>query len=158
MSSFTDAFGVPQRPAVLLARKRSKITREAMASFRDLIVLSVVPYNRAQLIGYGKGSHRILFSNSFWLYPWMLDKNYEWLITQSLASLGLPMDYRGDIYLCCAMPLVPSFRIGPYLALSADEILERRYMHAFCPSCNAPRRVATASDKDRIGKIHVALA
>jgi hypothetical protein len=89
MLRFTDAFGVPQRPAVLLARKRSKITAEAMASFRDLVVLSVVPYNRAQLIVYGRGSPRILFSNSFWLYPWMLEKNYEWLITQSLASLGL---------------------------------------------------------------------
>src|SRR5262249_5078200 len=55
----------------------------------DLIVLSVVPYNCAQLIVYGGGSPRIFFSNSFWLYPWMLDKNYEWLITQSLASLGL---------------------------------------------------------------------
>jgi hypothetical protein len=89
MSRFTDAFGVPQRPAILLARKRPKITSEAMASFRDLVVLSIVPYNRAQLIVYGRGSPRILFSNSFWLYPWMLDKNYEWLITQSLASLGL---------------------------------------------------------------------
>jgi hypothetical protein len=89
MSRFTDAFGVPQRPTVLLARKGSKIAGEAMASFRDLVVLSVVPYNRAQLIVYGRGSPRILFSNSFWLYPWMLDKNYEWLITQSLASLGV---------------------------------------------------------------------
>jgi hypothetical protein len=89
MSRFTDAFGVPQKPSVLLARKRSKITSEAMASFRDLVVLSVVPYNRAQLIVYGQGSRRILFANSFWLYPWMLDKNYKWLITRSLASLGL---------------------------------------------------------------------
>jgi hypothetical protein len=56
MSHFTDAFGVRQRPAVLLARKRSKITGEAMASFRDLVVLSVVPYNRAELIVYGRGS------------------------------------------------------------------------------------------------------
>lgn len=89
LSRFTDAFGVSQTPAVLLARKRSKITAEAMASFRDLVVLSIVPYSRAHLIVYGNTSRRIFFSNTFWLYPWMIDKNFEYLITQSMASLGL---------------------------------------------------------------------
>jgi hypothetical protein len=69
ISRFTNAFGMSQKPAVLLARKRSRISGEVMASFRDLFVLSVVPFNRAHLIVYGSVSPRILFSNSFWLYP-----------------------------------------------------------------------------------------
>ncbi|HEY6833796.1 MAG TPA: hypothetical protein VI251_15045, partial [Pseudolabrys sp.] len=51
LGRFTDAFGVRQQPAVLIAKKseakKAVIRVEAMASFRDLIVLSVIPHSRA---------------------------------------------------------------------------------------------------------------
>ena len=48
---FTDAFGEKLRPSLLLVRKdtpASILTVEALASFRDAVALSVVPYNRAR--------------------------------------------------------------------------------------------------------------
>lgn len=89
INRFTDAFGAPQTPTILLARKRARISGEAMASFRDLVVLSVVPYNRAEWIVYGTASRKVLFSNFFWLYPWMMTKDFNYLYTASPVSLGM---------------------------------------------------------------------
>jgi hypothetical protein len=51
------------------------------------MALSVIPYSRAQALVYGN-RNRVTFSNSFWLYPWMLDKDYKYLITNTIANLG----------------------------------------------------------------------
>jgi organic radical activating enzyme len=60
------------------------------------------------------------------------------------------IDCAGEVYLCCAMPNYASLRIGPYLQLTADEILLRRYTHSFCRVCTMPRRQANASDQQRL--------
>ena len=60
------------------------------------------------------------------------------------------LDCKGDVYLCCAMPNYESFRIGPYLQLTPNEILLRRYKHSFCRVCTMPRRHATVSDQERL--------
>ncbi len=88
---FRDAFGKKVWPSVLIVRRdapASVFTVEALASFRDAIALSVVPHNRARELMHPRG-HRILFSNAFWFYPWMLDKFYEDLIASTPAILGV---------------------------------------------------------------------
>jgi radical SAM family protein len=62
----------------------------------------------------------------------------------------ISIDCHGDVYLCTAFPNQPSLRIGPYLDLSAQEILLRRWTHSFCKTCDMPRREATDIDKRRI--------
>lgn len=115
MSRFTDAFGVRQQPAVLLAKKskakKAVIRVEAMASFRDLVALSVIPHSRALMLVYKNSNGRILYSNSFWLHPWMIDRNYEWLVTNSMASLGLHQvkKFKGQ-----ATPEIFSEELNPY--------------------------------------------
>jgi hypothetical protein len=62
----------------------------------------------------------------------------------------ISIDCHGDLYTCCAMPTHPSLRIGPYLDLSAEEILLRRWTHSFCKVCDWPRREATNADRQRL--------
>ncbi len=92
ISRFTDAFDVPLAPVVLIVRDdvKSKLSQvEALASFRDLVALCVVPYARSLGLLYPKAPHRISHSNSFWLYPWMLGTNNETLIASTPAIRGL---------------------------------------------------------------------
>lgn len=92
LSKFRDPFGVPVKPTVLIARAPNKKSRrlrvDLLASFRAVVALSVIPYSRALNLVYGS-RHRVTYSNNFWLYPWMLDKDYEYLITSTMAQLGL---------------------------------------------------------------------
>jgi hypothetical protein len=60
------------------------------------------------------------------------------------------IDCNADVYLCCAFPNMPALRIGPYLEMSAQEILLRRHHHAFCGTCTRPRRAETAHDIRRL--------
>ena len=69
-------------------RLRGFYTVGAVASFRDLIALSVVAYNRALELKYPRG-HRVLFGNAFAFYPWMIDRKYEHLIGSTPAILGI---------------------------------------------------------------------
>src|SRR5258707_15195495 len=55
LSRFTDAFQVPLRPVVLMVRDDalSKLAQvEPLASFRDVVALSVIPYARSLSIVY----------------------------------------------------------------------------------------------------------
>jgi MoaA/NifB/PqqE/SkfB family radical SAM enzyme len=62
----------------------------------------------------------------------------------------IPIDPRGDIYLCCLHPNYPPMRIGSYLDSQKEDILLQRYTHPICQSCNFPRRLATTSDCDKL--------
>jgi len=87
ISQFTDAFGVPLRPVIQIVRNdaMSKIASiEPLASFRDLVALSVVPYARSLAVIYENPQH-ISYSNSFWLYPWMLGKDNDHIVASTPA-------------------------------------------------------------------------
>ena len=59
----------------------------------------------------------------------------------------IPVNSRGDAYLCCAYPNYAAMRIGRYLEMSQEELLLARHHHPICASCNLPRRQATPEDK-----------
>ena len=76
LERFTDAFGVQLCPTVLLVRpnaSRRYTTADAVASFRDVLSMSIVPRSRARTLQYGS-SRGINFSKAFELYPWTIDK------------------------------------------------------------------------------------
>jgi organic radical activating enzyme len=64
----------------------------------------------------------------------------------SLMFGQVPIDSHGDVYLCCAYPNLERLKIGPYLEMTQEEILLRRYNHPMCASCGATRRDATPAD------------
>jgi MoaA/NifB/PqqE/SkfB family radical SAM enzyme len=57
------------------------------------------------------------------------------------------VDCEGDVYLCCAVGNFDVLKIGPYLDLSPEEILLRRFQHPICNTCNWERRPATPEEK-----------
>lgn len=111
--SFTDPFGRKIHPSVLLVHDDAPAsirTGEALASFRDLIALSVIPYNRALELLYPR-QHRIVFSNTFAFHPWSVSRDEDCLIalTPAMSALDDVDKFRGqsspDIN---PMPLTPS--------------------------------------------------
>ncbi len=91
LGRFAENFGEKFEPAVLLLRADaapSFLEIGALASFRDLIAISVVAYNRALELRNPRG-FRVLFGEAFAIYPWMLDKHYEDLIGSTPAILGI---------------------------------------------------------------------
>lgn len=131
ISGFTDAFGVKISPTVMLRHRDAPQriwTMEAAASFRDLISLSVVPLNRALEIIYPR-RHRLTWSNAFWIYPWMIDKNDEYLISSTPAQLALhlPEEFHGQ-----STPELPQMTLRGHdvdmsLLLELTRRWERRY-------------------------------
>lgn len=91
VSRFTDAFRISVDPVILVVRDdvRQRLSKgHALRSFRDLVAMCVVPYARSLGLVYRTG-HRIVYSNSFWLYPWMLAADGRWLVAQTPAISAL---------------------------------------------------------------------
>jgi hypothetical protein len=91
LESFRSEFNRQIKPSIILRRDDSpELYRsvDALAGFRDAIALSVIPYAWAFFLRYGHGPD-IRYSDSFAIYPWMLDKNYEYVVMRSIGELGL---------------------------------------------------------------------
>jgi hypothetical protein len=92
LNRFSDNFGQKFEPAVLILHSDAPPAfREisALASLRDLIAISVVPYNRALQLLQPHSHHRVLFGDAFAIYPWMLDKDYKYAVGSTPAILGI---------------------------------------------------------------------
>ena len=91
LNRFADNFGAKFQPSVMLIKSGAPTTFSeigTLASFRDIIALAAVTRGRALEVLYPRG-HRVLFGDTFAIYPWMLDRNYGRLIGSSPAILGL---------------------------------------------------------------------
>jgi hypothetical protein len=113
ISRFTDSFHVPTDPVILIVREdvagKLAVT-DSLASFRDLVALATIPYARALATVYrNRAIHRICYSNSFWLYPWMLGKDNEHLTTSTPAFHGI---YMVDEFHGQATPELPIMKFG----------------------------------------------
>jgi hypothetical protein len=99
LSRFTDTFHVPLDPVVLIVREEAipKIgdTQGALLSFRDLVTLSVVPHARSHGLVYGR-SDRIMYANSFWLHPWMIDNDTLAASTPAFAGVHVVEEFHGQ--------------------------------------------------------------
>ena len=92
MARFTDTFKNRINPTLIIRRADAPEwlqTSEAAAGFRDLLVASMVPYALSRGIVYDNPHNRIGYSSYFWIYPWMIDRNYEHIIAQTPAILAV---------------------------------------------------------------------
>lgn len=99
LSRFTDSHGVRLDPAIMLAHPNTParvLTSEAVIAFRDILSVSMIPGQRALAIQY-PNQPRIYFSNALSLYPWMLDKQGEYLhaITPAITATHTVEKFRG---------------------------------------------------------------
>jgi hypothetical protein len=91
LESFRTEFGNRLNPSIIIRRDDTpELYRrvDALAGFRDAIALSVLGYAWACFLKYGH-SLEIGYSDSFTFYPWMLDKDYEFVVMRSIGQLGL---------------------------------------------------------------------
>lgn len=89
LSRFTNAFGVPLEPFIFIARNDAipDLSADALLSFRDLAAISIIPHSRSLNTVY-ETTNRIVYSNSFWLYPWTLSKDNDALIASTPGFSG----------------------------------------------------------------------
>jgi hypothetical protein len=91
LNRFSDAFGVRSRPSVLLVRSdapKSCFDIGALASFRDIVSVTTVARGRSLQQVY-RSPNSISWANTFDFHPWMIDKNYEYLVANTPALLAL---------------------------------------------------------------------
>ncbi|GLQ53606.1 hypothetical protein GCM10010862_08650 [Devosia nitrariae] len=127
LSRFTDAFGEPVDPSVLIVRQDSSESyrdTSAIAGFRDLLAVATLPTARALQITDGGGLGNPVWAETFSFYPWMVDREGEQLIGQTPAMLGshLVDDFRGQ-----TDAGLPQFAIATYVVDRPifDEVLRR---------------------------------
>jgi hypothetical protein len=92
INSFKTEFGRSLAPSFLLVHKDAPPALrgvEALAAFRDIVSMSVIPFSWAKSLRFGNGGMGIHYSNWFSIYPWMLDKKYEYLLSMTMATNGM---------------------------------------------------------------------
>jgi hypothetical protein len=81
----------PNDCCVLLLRAdspESYYKPEAVAAFRDIASLSVVPYARTERLRFDR-ANSLAFTNTFQFYPWTLDKRFEELLLINDAQMAI---------------------------------------------------------------------
>jgi hypothetical protein len=92
IDGFKTEFGRSLAPSFVLAHKDAPPAFrgvEALAAFRDSVSMSVIPLSWAKSLRFGPGGMGIHYSNWFSIYPWMLDKNYEHLLSMTMATTAM---------------------------------------------------------------------
>ncbi|MGJ4994996.1 hypothetical protein ACQR0Z_11310 [Bradyrhizobium sp. HKCCYLS3077] len=90
LKRFKTEFGDPVAPSTIIWRRDKPDTYRtigAISGFRDLISMSIIPLSWAKTHQFG----RVLgpmYSDTFAVYPWMIDKLGEGLITQTPSLWG----------------------------------------------------------------------
>jgi hypothetical protein len=90
LKRFKTEFSTEVKPSILIVRSDAPErfrSVEAIASFRDAVAIACISRGCSVALRWGNNSG-IRYSDYFYVYPWMVDKNYEGLISQTLDMLG----------------------------------------------------------------------
>jgi hypothetical protein len=91
LTRFTTQHEMPVEPAILIRNhegENGQYSTEAMVAFRNCISVATTLRSHALYQNYGN-QHRIMYSDTFEFYPWMLDRHFEYLINQTPAQMAL---------------------------------------------------------------------
>jgi hypothetical protein len=92
LNQFSNEFGVKVNPSTIMVWEDSPPIYkrvDALGSFRDAIAISSISKTWAHILRYGGHMDGPRYSNTFSFYPWLLDKNYKNVATQSIATFGI---------------------------------------------------------------------
>ena len=101
MNSFYDTFRHKIKPAIIIRRDdapKELMNTEAWSGFRDFIVAAIVPYAQSKSIVDDNELDRIYYSSYFWIYPWRISQDFEWIasLTPAFAGAHLIQQFRGQ--------------------------------------------------------------
>ena len=88
MDRFCNSHGDPIEPALIIRKCKSPeqfATSDAIASFRDVVVAATVPRARALQIVNEHSPGLLPYSDFFWIFPWMIARDYEHMIALTPA-------------------------------------------------------------------------
>ncbi len=102
LHSFRDEFGKWVEPSVLLCKAADHTTggtREAVAAFRHVIGMSVIPLARARRIGQRSMPGGILWAESVAIHPWMVGSDGDSLValTPAQTAFGNVDEFAGSL-------------------------------------------------------------
>jgi hypothetical protein len=132
LDSFRSEFGLHLQPSIIIRRDdTTELYRsvEALSGFRDAIALSVVPYAWATYLRFGNLPD-ITYSDWFAIYPWMLDKNYEYVVMNSMAT-GLGLDEVKELRPQSTPGIVPRPLIRRFIDRPLLAALLERWQHRY---------------------------
>ncbi len=92
IGKFTDVHGRRIYPALILQHTDAPTeikTIDAVASFRDLLVASTVTKAWSYNLFFNNNRGRPDISTYFWVYPWMIDRNFENAIAHTPTTISL---------------------------------------------------------------------
>jgi len=92
LQRFTDVHKNRIHPALILRREDAPKRLESLdaaVSFRDILVASIVPSASSRNLIYANLRNRASLSTFFWVYPWMIDRNFEYAIAQTPTTMSL---------------------------------------------------------------------
>ena len=91
MSRFSDTHGEPIEPALIIQHEDvpKGFNSSALGSFRDVVVAATVPKATSMSIVHRHVTGLVPYSNFFWVYPWMIDRNYRFMIALTPAISGV---------------------------------------------------------------------
>jgi hypothetical protein len=150
LRSFTDAFKRKVIPSVVIMRDDALqwvMSMEAVGAFRDAISLSVVVHNRTNSILYSN-ARSYQYSTFFDFYAWNLSKDFNLLVTNNPALLGMDTidEFKGQS--TAGLPT------SKWEGLEVDETLLREVILFFlgqpAPSARHASRVKTIVERRRI--------
>jgi|HubBroStandDraft_6_1064221.scaffolds.fasta_scaffold341122_1 hypothetical protein len=109
---FRATFGELRVPSIIIAHSSPPLTyrkADAVASFRDLISLSAVLRSRAA--GLLHDNARVLFSDAFNIYPWMITASYDavWGSSPAFQGAHILERFAGQTF-----PEVPTFSMSDH--------------------------------------------
>lgn len=90
LKRFKNEFGEPVIPSILMMRSDAPDNYrsvEAIARFRDAIAIAYISRGWAVSLKYGN-NFGIKYSDYFYVFPWMVDKQYDGLIARTLDTQG----------------------------------------------------------------------
>ena len=91
MKRFKTEFGDPVQPSVIIWRRDKPDTYRsisAISGFRDLVSMSVIPLAWARSHQWSRAMG-VMYSDAFAVYPWMVDKIGDGLITRTPTMFGV---------------------------------------------------------------------
>lgn len=91
LSKFYDAHGVNIPPGVVIwdaTPARPLPSFDALCSFRDAVALSHVLVGRASAVAFDN-PHSAQWTDYFWIYPWMLNRDYSCIVCRTPAMNGM---------------------------------------------------------------------
>lgn len=93
LGRFTDVYNNKITPAVIIRKTvvpdEIEKSGEAAISFRDILVASTIPNSWSLSLVYGNRLNRPTLSNYFWIYPWIIDRNYEYVVAVTPTTHAL---------------------------------------------------------------------